>query len=308
MGDEGPAERDVGVIIVAAGRGSRTGSGELKQFRWVAGKPMLLHSIQTFQARPDVAMVVCVLPREHLGDPPPWIFQSDAERLLLSVGGKHRSESVANGLEDLPTECEIVVIHDAAYAALVFEGKPLSFLATPGAKEVGIELHSASKTFNMTGWRCGFVAGNELLVKAYGDVKDNTDSGQFLAIQHAAAHGFDHPEITEQIAAKYSRRMTALVDVLSHAGFKARKPKGSFFLYVRAPSAAIKKDGQRIEFDTAETVSQWLITEKLLSTVPWDDAGAYLRFSVTFVAKDETDERRILHEIHRRLGDVQFVF
>jgi len=107
-------KRDVGVIIVAAGSGSRTGSQELKQFRWVAGKPMLLHSIQTFQARPDVAMVVCVLPREYVGDPPPWIFQSDAERLLLSVGGRERSESVANGLEDLPSECEIVVIHDAA--------------------------------------------------------------------------------------------------------------------------------------------------------------------------------------------------
>ncbi|MEA2764760.1 MAG: 2-C-methyl-D-erythritol 4-phosphate cytidylyltransferase [Gemmatimonadaceae bacterium] len=107
-------KRDVGVIIVAAGSGSRTGSQELKQFRWVAGKPMLLHSIQTFQARTDVAMVVCVLPREYVGDPPPWIFQSDAERLLLSVGGRERSESVANGLEDLPGECEIVVIHDAA--------------------------------------------------------------------------------------------------------------------------------------------------------------------------------------------------
>ena len=107
-------KRDVGVIIVAAGSGSRTGSTELKQFRWVAGKPMLLHSIQTFQARVDVAMVVCVLPREYVGDPPPWIFQSDADRLLLSVGGRERSESVANGLEDLPNECEIVVIHDAA--------------------------------------------------------------------------------------------------------------------------------------------------------------------------------------------------
>jgi 2-C-methyl-D-erythritol 4-phosphate cytidylyltransferase len=107
-------KRDVGVIIVAAGSGSRTGSQELKQFRWVAGKPMLLHSIQTFQARPDVAMVVCVLPREFVGDPPPWIFQSDADRLLLSVGGRERIESVANGLEDLPSECEIVVIHDAA--------------------------------------------------------------------------------------------------------------------------------------------------------------------------------------------------
>jgi LL-diaminopimelate aminotransferase len=202
----------------------------------------------------------------------------------------------------------LVIIHDAAYAALVFEGKPLSFLATPDAKEVGIELHSSSKTFNMTGWRCGFVAGNELLVKAYGDIKDNTDSGQFLAIQHAAAHGFDHPEITEKIAAKYSRRMSALVEVLSQAGFKSRKPKGSFFLYVKAPRAAVKQDGKRNEFANAEEVSQWLITEKLISTVPWDDAGAYLRFSVTFVAKDQRDEERILKEIGRRLGDVKFAF
>ena len=202
----------------------------------------------------------------------------------------------------------LVVISDAAYAALVYEGKPLSFLATPGAKDVGVELHSCSKSFNMTGWRCGFVAGNELIVKAYGDVKDNTDSGQFLAIQHAAAYGFDHPEITAQIAAKYSRRMDALVQTLRHAGFNARKPKGSFFLYVKAPKAAAQKNGQRIEFNTAEDVSQWLITEKLISTVPWDDAGAYLRFSVTFVAKDPADEQRVLGEVAQRLADVKFEF
>ena len=202
----------------------------------------------------------------------------------------------------------LVVIHDAAYAALVFEGRPLSFLATPGAMEVGLELHSASKSFNMTGWRCGFVAGNELLVRAYGDVKDNTDSGQFLAIQHAAAHALDHPEITESIAAKYSRRMDALVSALAGAGFQARKPKGSFFLYVKAPTAAVKKDGGRIAFRNSEEVSQWLITEKLISSVPWDDAGAYLRFSVTFTAKMVADESRIMHEVASRLGDVRFAF
>ena len=202
----------------------------------------------------------------------------------------------------------VVVVHDAAYAALVFEGKPLSFLATPGAKDVGVELHSTSKSFNMTGWRCGFVVGNKLLVKAYGDLKDNTDSGQFLAIQHAAAYCFDHPEITEKIAAKYSRRMDALVKVLRDAGFNARKPKGSFFLYVKAPRAAAKKSGARIEFKSAEDVSQWLITEKLISTVPWDDAGAYLRFSVTFLAKGQADEKRVLDEIDSRLNDVSFEF
>lgn len=204
-------------------------------------------------------------------------------------------------------ENRLVIIHDAAYAALVFEGRPLSLLATPGAKETGLELHSASKSFNMTGWRCGFVAGNERLVRAYADIKDNSDSGQFLAIQHAVAHGLEHPEITEKIAAKYSRRMTGLVDVLKQSGFAAAKPKGSFFLYVPAPKAARGK-GRRWEFKNAEEVSQWLIREKLISTVPWDDAGAYLRFSVTFIAKDAVEEERVLGEIRARLGDVTFEF
>ncbi len=202
----------------------------------------------------------------------------------------------------------LVVLHDAAYAALVFEGKPLSFLATPGAVDVGLELHSASKSFNMTGWRCGFVAGNELLVKAYGDVKDNSDSGQFLAIQHAAAHAFDHPEITQKIAAKYSRRMDALVSTLTGLGFRARKPKASFYLYVAAPRGVVGKDGKRTAFATAEDASQWLIKEKLISTVPWDDAGAYLRFSVTYCAAKPGDEQRIPREIAGRLADVRFEF
>jgi 2-C-methyl-D-erythritol 4-phosphate cytidylyltransferase len=108
------ARADVGVVIVAAGSGSRTGSSELKQFRWVAGKPMLLHSVQQFQARRDVAMVVTVLPRGYAGDPPPWLLQSDWERLLISVGGATRGDSVRHGLEDLPPEAQIVVVHDAA--------------------------------------------------------------------------------------------------------------------------------------------------------------------------------------------------
>jgi len=203
----------------------------------------------------------------------------------------------------------LVVIHDFAYAALVFEGKPLSFLATPGALEVGLELHSTSKNFNMTGWRCGFVAGNELLVKAYSDVKDNTDSGQFLAIQHASAYAFDHPEITTEIARKYSRRMDLLVEALQVAGFQARKPRGSFFLYVAAPKSAAAKDGSAtVAFPNGEAFSQWMITEHLISTVPWDDAGAYVRFSVTFAARDAADEKRVIAEIARRLGRFTFAW
>ncbi|HEY4305643.1 MAG TPA: 2-C-methyl-D-erythritol 4-phosphate cytidylyltransferase [Gemmatimonadaceae bacterium] len=106
--------RDVGVVIVAGGSSIRTGGEELKQFRWVAGKPVLLHSLQAFMARPDVISVVCVLPRNYAADPPPWIFQCDVDRLMIAPGGRTRTESVLAGLEDLPDAAEIVLVHDAA--------------------------------------------------------------------------------------------------------------------------------------------------------------------------------------------------
>jgi 2-C-methyl-D-erythritol 4-phosphate cytidylyltransferase len=106
--------RDVGVVIVAGGSGRRVGGTELKQFRWVAGKPALLHSVQAFMARPDVGIVVVVLPKAYAADPPPWLFQCDVDRLLVSTGGSQRHESVISGLEDLPEEIAIAVVHDAA--------------------------------------------------------------------------------------------------------------------------------------------------------------------------------------------------
>ncbi len=105
---------NVGVVIVAGGSGTRVGGSELKQLRWVAGKPMVLHSLQTFQLRSDVALVVVVLPREFAADPPPWLFQCDIDRLLVSTGGRDRMQSVYNGLEDMPENIDTVVIHDAA--------------------------------------------------------------------------------------------------------------------------------------------------------------------------------------------------
>ncbi len=202
----------------------------------------------------------------------------------------------------------LVVIQDAAYSALVYEGQPVSILQVPGAKDVAVELHSLSKSYNMTGWRIGWVCGNPLIVKAYGDVKDNTDSGQFLAIQKAAAAGLDNPDITRQIAAKYSRRMDALVSLLQASGFAVKKPKASFFLIAPAPKAA-ERDGKRTTFESAEAFSQWLIMEQLVSTVPWDDAGAYVRFSVTFEAQGGAEaEAKVLQELKRRLSPYKFVF
>jgi LL-diaminopimelate aminotransferase len=102
--------------------------------------------------------------------------------------------------------------------------------------------------------------------------------------------------------------MDSLVACLRRLGFDATKPKASFFLYVRAPKAVADGEGNRTAFQSAEDVSQWLITQKLISTVPWDEAGPYLRFSVTFVAKGEADERRVVGEIDKRLAGLKFEF
>ena len=200
---------------------------------------------------------------------------------------------------------KIIVVSDAAYAALTFEGqRPLSFLSVEGAKDVGIEIHSLSKAFNMTGWRLAFVCGNELVVKGFATVKDDSDSGQFAAIQKAGVYCLQHPEITERTALKYSRRHTLLVNALKRIGFSVTKPKASFYLYAAIP----QRTGNGRCFTSAADFSDFLIREKLISTVPWDEAGAYIRFSVTFEAKDEEEEEKIISEIERRLDEVGFVF
>lgn len=202
----------------------------------------------------------------------------------------------------------IIIVSDAAYASLSFDEEPISILQVEGAKDVAVEMHSLSKSHNMTGWRIGWVCGNPLIVKAYGDVKDNTDSGQFLAIQKAAIKAMADPSITRAIAQKYSRRMDLLVEALNAAGFTMRKPKAGFFLYAKAPKAAVLPCGKRIEFKSGEDFSQWLISEHLISTVPWDDAGSFVRFSVTFVAPTKEDEKKVIEEIKRRIGTCKFEF
>jgi LL-diaminopimelate aminotransferase len=222
------------------------------------------------------------------------------------TGASATREFYLKALEFAKTN-DLIIVQDAAYASLIFNGEPQSILQVEGAKDVAVELHSLSKSYNMTGWRIGFVAGNPLIVKAYGDMKDNSDSGQFLAIQKAGAAALEHPEITEAIAAKYSRRMDHLVEILGASGFNATKPEGSFFLYVAAPKSATLA-GETETFENGEAFSQWLITNELISTVPWDDCGHFVRFSVTFAADGLEGEAAILKEIGTRLAKYQFEF
>lgn len=206
---------------------------------------------------------------------------------------------------DFAGKNNIIVIHDAAYSALTYDGyKPLSFLSVKGAIDVGVEVHSLSKAFNMTGWRIGFICGNSKAVKAYATVKDNTDSGQFRAIQKAAVQALKHTEITEKTIAKYSRRFNLLIDALNDLGFDAKKPKGSFYCYVKAPAGT----GSGKMFNSASEFSEFLIHESLISTVPWDDAGKFIRFSVTFEAGSLQKEKEVIDEMKNRMKKLELKF
>ncbi len=204
---------------------------------------------------------------------------------------------------DFARKYKIVVVQDAAHSLLSYGEKPLSFLEIDGAKEVGVEIHSMSKGFNMIGWRMAFVAGHPKIVQAFADVKDNSDSGQFMAIQLAAKAALDHPEIGDETRAKYHRRLTKLVNVLNKVGFKAKMPGGTYFLYVKAPTGC----GDR-NFANGEEASQFLIHEQSVICVPWDNAGPYLRFSVTYLAKDEREEDELMAETEARLGRLKLRF
>ena len=202
-------------------------------------------------------------------------------------------------------ENHIIVVHDAAYGALVYNNvKPLSFLSVPGAKEVGIEVHSLSKAFNMTGWRLGFIAGCKEIVDAIKTVKDNNDSGQFRAIQYAGIYALNHPKITENICIKYKRRHKKLVNVFKECGFNVKEPKATFYEYIKIP----KGTGSGIIFNSAEEFSTFLIKNAKISIVPWDDAGHYFRASVTFVAENIEKEDEVIQEIKSRLLKLNLIF
>lgn len=198
---------------------------------------------------------------------------------------------------DFARDNRLVVVQDAAHGMLTYEAPPLSFLQTPGAREVGVEVHSLSKGWHMIGWRLGWVCGHRKIVQAFADIKDNSDSGQFIAIQKAGIAALDNPDIPRRVRAKYHRRLAKLVTVLRKCGFRCEMPGGTYFLYTPAPLVVAGK-----RFANAEEVSQFLITEHSIVTVPWDDAGAYLRFSVTYQAENEADEDALMAETERRLA------
>ncbi|RLL45087.1 LL-diaminopimelate aminotransferase [Oceanobacillus piezotolerans] len=135
-------------------------------------------------------------------------------------------------------ENNIAVLHDFAYSELYYENKPISFLSVEGAKEVGIEFNSLSKSFNMAGCRVGYVTGNEIIIDALGRLKSNLDYGIFLPIQRAAVRALEGNEpFSNDLRNIYKRRRDILVNGFNRLGWRIQKPAASMFLWARIPSS-----------------------------------------------------------------------
>lgn len=138
---------------------------------------------------------------------------------------------------DFARKNDIILCHDAAYTEVAYDGyNPPSFLQAEGAKEVGIEFHSLSKTYNMTGWRVGFAVGNSDIIKGLSKIKSNLDSGIFRAVQYAAIAALKGPQsFRKELLGLYQRRRDMLVDGLNSLGWKVEKPRATFYVWCRVP-------------------------------------------------------------------------
>ncbi len=157
---------------------------------------------------------------------------------------------------ELARSYEILIAHDAAYSELAFDGyRPASFLQVPGAKEVGIEFHSISKTFQMTGWRVGWACGNATAIAALNQLKTNLDSGIFQPVQYAAIAALEMDEQPlREVCAVYQQRRDAVVDGLAQAGWAIPKPSATFYLWAPVPGGVSSMDFARRVLEQAHVV------------------------------------------------------
>lgn len=195
---------------------------------------------------------------------------------------------------DFARRHNVIVCHDAAYTEMGFDGyRPMSFLEVEGAKEVGIEFHSLSKTFNMTGWRIGMAVGHPELVSGLAQVKSNVDSGIFQAIQEAGIEALRlGEEIIEPSRRVFQERRDILVCGLQAAGLESEKPRATFYVWVSVPKGM-----------TSAGFTAKLLDEAGIITTPGNGFGeageGYVRFTLCV-------DRERLKEVTERIRRVRF--
>lgn len=195
---------------------------------FAGGTPHFLPLLKENHYLPDLNQV----PRE---------IARKAKLIFLNYPNNPTSATAKKGFfKDVVEFCEqnnIIVCHDAAYSEMYYdENKPLSFLEVEGAKEIGIEFHSFSKTFNMTGWRLGFAVGNPEIVQGLGKVKENIDSGVFQAVQEAGIAAFkENMHVPESLRKIYKERRDLLVSGLKKIGLEVEPPLATFYVWTQVP-------------------------------------------------------------------------
>lgn len=191
---------------------------------------------------------------------------------------------------------DILVCHDAAYSEIAFDGwQPQSFLQAEKATQVGIEFHSLSKTYNMTGWRIGWAAGNADAVEVLGRFKSNVDSGIFQAIQYAAITALTGPQdCVEEMKQVYNERRDIAMDGLAKLGLKAVPPKGSFYFWIPVPTGF-----------TSASFAETVLEKAGVIITPGSGYGqygeGYFRIALTV---DKERLKEAFYRIYKNLGKV----
>jgi LL-diaminopimelate aminotransferase len=235
--------------------------------RFAGGEPYFMDLRKENGFLPDLASIPSEVARRAK-----IMFINYPNNPTAAVATKEFFESVVAFAEKF----NIIVCHDAAYSEMAYDGfKPMSFLEVNGAKAVGIEFHSLSKTYNMTGWRIGFAVGRAEVINGLGQVKSNIDSGAFQAVQVAGIAALEGDQAcVAEMQQVYQKRRDILVDGLTSIGLSVERPRATFYLWIEVPEG----------FSSAQFSSR-LLTEAGIVTTPgngFGDAGeGYIRMALT---------------------------
>ncbi len=231
------------------------------------GKPYVMPLLEENGFLPDLS----VIPK-GIAKKAKMMFINYPNNPTSAVAGKKFFQEVV----DFALENSVIVVHDNAYSEVAYNGyRAPSFLEVRGAMEVGVEYHSLSKTYNMTGWRIGFVAGNSKVLAGLGKVKTNVDSGVFEAVQTAAIAAFKGDQsCVDNMRELYQARRKALAEGLSRVGLNVYKSRATFYVWARVPKKYSSIEYSRLLLDKAGIV--------VTPGVGFGEHGeGYIRFALT---------------------------
>ncbi|MFH1102947.1 MAG: LL-diaminopimelate aminotransferase [Pseudomonadota bacterium] len=235
--------------------------------RFAGGNPYVMNLVKTNDFLPDLNAVP-----EEIAKKAKLMFINYPNNPTSAVA----SENFFRRVVDFAAAYKIIVCHDAAYSEMAFDGyRPMSFLQVKGAKDVGIEFHSLSKTYNMTGWRIGFAVGHAEVISALGQIKSNIDSGAFQAVQIAGIAALEGDQsCIEKMNREYEARRDILVNGLLELGLSVSKPRATFYVWIGIPK----------NYTSAEFASRLLRKVGVVATPGngFGEAGeGYIRMALT---------------------------